>query len=60
MATPLPHKSKRHANPVQTRNGKVRYKALDLKELYVLLNKTEPGKIRHKIAVEIARKTSVG
>lgn len=60
MATPLPHKSKRHANSVQTRNGKVRYKALDLKELYVLLNKAEPGKIRHKIAAEIARKTSVG
>jgi hypothetical protein len=60
MATPLPHKSKRHANPVQTRNGRVRYKALDLKQLYILLDKAEPGKKRHKIAVEIARKTSIG
>lgn len=60
MATQLPHKSKRHANPVQTRNGKVRYKALDLKQLYVLLDKAEPGKKRHKIAAEIARKTSIG
>lgn len=60
MATQLPHKSKRHANPMQTRNGKPRLKAFDLKALYALLDKAEPGKKRHKIAKEIARKTSIG
>jgi len=60
MATPTVHKSKRHANPMQTRNGKPRLKAFDLKALYELLEKTEKGKKRHKIAKEIARKTSVG
>jgi hypothetical protein len=60
MAAPAVHKSKRHANPVQTRNGKPKYKALDLKQLYDLLEKVEPGKKRHKIAAEIARKTSIG
>jgi hypothetical protein len=60
MATQTTHKSKRHANPVQTRNGRPKYKALDLKQLYALLDKVEPGKKRHKIAAEIARKTSVG
>jgi hypothetical protein len=60
MATQAVHKSKRHANPMQTRNGKPRLKAFDLKELYALLEKTEKGKKRHKIAREIARKTSVG
>jgi len=60
MATQTTHKSKRHANPMQTRNGKPRLKAFDLKELYTLLEKTEKGKKRHKIAKEIARKTSIG
>jgi phage terminase Nu1 subunit (DNA packaging protein) len=60
MATPTVHKSKRHANPMQTRNGKPRLKAFDLKALYELLEKTEKGKKRHKIAREIARKTSIG
>jgi phage terminase Nu1 subunit (DNA packaging protein) len=60
MATPTVHKSKRHANPMQTRNGKPRLKAFDLKALYALLEKTEKGKKRHKIAKEIARKTSIG
>jgi hypothetical protein len=60
MATQATHKSKRHANPMQTRNGKPRFKAFDLKSLYALLDKTEPGKKRHKIAKEIARKTSIG
>jgi len=58
MATPTVHKSKRHANPMQTRNGKPKLKAFDLKKLYELLEKTEKGKKRHKIAKEIARKTS--
>lgn len=60
MATQAVHKSKRHANPMQTRNGKPRLKAFDLKKLYELLDKTDKGKKRHKIAKEIARKTSVG
>jgi len=60
MATQAIHKSKRHANPMQTRNGKPRLKAFDLKALYALLDKTESGKKRHKIAREIARKTSIG
>jgi len=60
MATQAVHKSKRHANPMQTRNGKPKLKAFDLKKLYELLDKTDKGKKRHKIAKEIARKTSVG
>ena len=60
MATQATHKSKRHANPMQTKNGRPRLKAFDLKALYELLEKTEKGKKRHKIAKEIARKTSIG
>jgi hypothetical protein len=60
MATQAIHKSKRHANPMQTKNGRPRLKAFDLKALYELLEKTEKGKKRHKIAREIARKTSIG
>ena len=60
MATPTVHKSKRHANPMQTRNGKPKLKAFNLKKLYELLEKAEKGKKRHKIAREIARKTSIG
>jgi hypothetical protein len=45
---------------MQTRNGRPRLKAFDLKALYELLDKTEKGKKRHKIAKEIARKTSIG
>lgn len=58
MATQTVHKSKRHANPMQTRNGKPRLKAFDLKALYALLEKSEKGKKRHKIEREIVRKTS--
>jgi hypothetical protein len=60
MATQAIHKSKRHANPMQTKNGRPRLKAFNLKALYELLEKTEKGKKRHKIAKEIARKTSIG
>ena len=59
MATPTVHKSKRHANSMQTKNGKPRLKAFDLKALYALLDKTEKGKKRHKIAREIARKENI-
>jgi hypothetical protein len=44
---------------MQTRSGKPRLKAFDLKALNALLEKTEKGKKRHKIAREIARKTSL-
>ncbi|NDB59645.1 hypothetical protein EB001_14535 [bacterium] len=60
MAAPAVHKSKRHNNPMQTHNGKPKLKAFDLKKLYELLEKAEPGKKRHRIAREIARKTSIG
>jgi len=60
MATQATHKSKRHANSMQTKNGRPKLKAFDLKALYALLDKTEAGKKRHKIAKEIARKTSIG
>jgi len=60
MATQAIHKSKRHANPMQTKNGRPKLKAFNLKALYELLEKTEKGKKRHKIAKEIARKTSIG
>jgi len=60
MATQAIHKSKRHANPMQTRNGKPKLKAFNLKMLNDLLEKTEKGKKRHKIVREIARKTSIG
>ena len=59
MATQAIHKSKRHANPMQTRNGKPRLKAFDLKKLHELLEKTEKDKKRHKIEREIVRKTSL-
>jgi hypothetical protein len=45
---------------MQTKNGRPRLKAFDLKALYELLEKAEKGKKRHKIAKEIARKTSIG
>jgi hypothetical protein len=44
---------------MQTKNGKPRLKAFDLKALYALLDKTEKGKKRHKIAREIARKENI-
>jgi hypothetical protein len=57
MAQPVIHKSKRHANPLKTKTGKDRLKALTLKVLYEMLDKVqEPGKKRSKIAKEIARR----
>jgi hypothetical protein len=57
MATQQIHKSKRHANPLKTKTGKDRLKALTLKVLYEMLDKvTEVGKKRAKIAKEIARR----
>jgi hypothetical protein len=39
MATQQIHKSKRHANPLKTKTGKDRLKALALKVLYEMLDK---------------------
>jgi len=44
---------------MQTKNGRPRLKAFDLKKLYELLEKAEKGKKRHKIAKEIARKETI-
>ena len=60
MATQQIHKSKRHANPLKTKTGKDRLKALSIKVLYEMLNKVqEKGKKRAKIAKEIARRTPI-
>ena len=57
MATQQIHKSKRHANPMLTRNGRPRYKAFTIKQLEEALAKAEPkGKKRAKIEQEIKRK----
>ena len=57
MAQPQVHKSKRHANPMLTRNGRPRYKAFSVKQLEAVLNKEKPiGKKLAKIAKELNRK----
>lgn len=58
MATQAIHKSKRHANSMQTRNGKPRLKAFTIKQLQEALAKTQKGKNKAKILQEIKRKTS--
>ena len=59
MAQPQVHKSKRHANPMLTRNGRPRYKAFTIKQLEEALAKAEPkGKKRAKIMQEIGRKNN--
>lgn len=59
MAQPAVHKSKRHANPMLTRNGRPRYKAFTIKQLEEALSKAEPkGKKRAKIVQEIGRKNN--
>jgi len=51
------HPSKKKADPIKTRTGKDKLKALSIKKLYELLDKiVEPGKKRAKIAKEIARR----
>ena len=54
MATP---KGKKHANPMQTRNGKTRLGPLNIKQLTELLGKTQQKKTQRKIKNQIARKT---
>lgn len=57
MAQPQVHKSKRHANPMLTRNGRPRYKAFSVKQLEAVLNKEKPiGKKLAKIVKELNRK----
>ena len=58
MATHQIHKSKRHANPMLTHNGKPRYKAYTIKQLEEALTKAEAGKKRAKIMQELNRKTN--
>jgi len=57
MATQQIHKSRRHANPMLTRNGRPRYKAFSVKQLEAVLNKEKPiGKKLAKIVKELNRK----
>lgn len=58
MAQPQIHKSRRHANPMLTRNGRPRYKAFTIKQLEEALTKAEEGKKKAKIMQEIKRKTN--
>ena len=61
MAQPQVHKSRRHANPMLTRNGRPRYKAFTIKQLEEALSKAEPqGKKRTKIQTELNRKVANG
>ena len=57
MAQPTVHKSKRHANPMKTRNDRPKYKAYSVKQLEAVLNKEKPiGKKLAKIIKELNRK----
>lgn len=60
MAQPQVHKSRRHANPMLTRNGRPKYKAYTIKQLEEALTKVEPGKKKAKIIQEIIRKKANG
>ena len=58
MATQQIHKSRRHANPMLTHNGRPKYKAFTIKQLEEALVKAEEGKKKAKIMQEIKRKTN--
>ena len=58
MATQQIHKSRRHANPMLTHNGRPRYKAYTIKQLEEALVKAEEGKKKAKIMQEIKRKSN--
>lgn len=60
MAQPQVHKSRRHANPMKTRNDRPKYKAFTIKQLEEALTKVEPGKKKAKILQEIIRKKANG
>ena len=58
MATQQIHKSRRHANPMLTHNGRPKYKAFTIKQLEEALVKAEDGKKKAKIMQEIKRKSN--
>jgi len=58
MATQQVHKSKRHANPMLTHNGRPKYKAYTIKQLEEALTKADAGKKKAKIVQELNRKKS--
>ena len=60
MAQPQVHKSRRHNNPMKTRNDRPKYKAYTIKQLEEALTKVEPGKKKAKIIQEIIRKKANG
>ena len=60
MAQPQVHKSKRHNNPMKTRNDRPKYKAFSIKQLEDALAKVEEGKKKAKILQEIKRKQANG
>lgn len=43
-------------NPMQTRHGRVRYKAFSVAQLEEALEKTSVAKVKHKIKQELNRK----
>lgn len=60
MAQPQIHKSKRHNNPMKTRNDRPKYKAFTIKQLEEALVKADEGKKKAKILQEIKRKQANG
>jgi len=60
MATQQIHKSRRHANPMLTHNGRPKYKAFTIKQLEEALAKAEAGRKRAKILQELNRKKANG
>jgi hypothetical protein len=46
----------KHKNPMQTRHGRVRYKAFSVTQLTDLFDKTSSKKAKHKIQQELNRK----
>jgi len=53
------HPSKRHADPMKTKNGKMRLGPLNIQQLQELAEKAKRGKDRAKFLKEIFRKQSI-
>lgn len=53
------HPSRRHADPMKTRNGKDRLGPLNIQQLQILAEKAQRGKDRAKILREIFRKQAI-
>ena len=53
------HPSKRHADPMKTKNGKTRLGPLNIQQLQELAEKSKRGKDRAKFLKEIFRKQSI-